>query len=88
VARASAGKRRALLYEATAPTGSAATAAVVVSVASASGFAAAGVIGLGGRAADWAARLGAGIPDGLVPDDPLTPEGDVTLRLIASGGPA
>ncbi|HXU63488.1 MAG TPA: DUF6603 domain-containing protein [Polyangia bacterium] len=89
VARASAGKRRALLYEATAaPDGSAATAAVVVSVASASGFAAAGVIGLGGRAADWTARLGAGIPDGLVPDDPLTPEGDVTLRLIASGGPA
>jgi hypothetical protein len=77
--RVASGRRRALLYEVTEP--AAPPAPLIVGVASVRGFAAAGVVGLGGRVADWAARFRAGIPDGLVPDEPLTPHGEVTLRL-------
>lgn len=79
VVRAQTGRRRALLYEVREP---AATGPLVVGVSSARGFGLAGVVGLAGRASDWAERLGRGIPDGLVPDGPLTPFGELMFRLI------
>jgi hypothetical protein len=55
---------------------------LTVSVGSAAGWTVAGVVGLPGRAAEWATRFSTSIPDDLVPDRPLTPGGSCLVRLI------
>jgi hypothetical protein len=77
------GSRRALLYDVTAD-GKAPH--IAISVASRSGWALAGVIGLPGKAAEWAARLHGSVPPHLIPDGPLTTAGEVRVRLAASHG--
>jgi hypothetical protein len=80
------GTRRALLYDVTAVDEKAGR--IAVSVASQKGWALSGVIGLPGRAAEWAARLHGTVPPQLVPDGPLTVSGEVLVRLPGSqGGP-
>jgi hypothetical protein len=78
------GSRRALLYDVIARDERAGH--IVVSVASKKGWALAGVIGLPGRAAEWAARLHGTAPPHLVPDGPLTTAGEVLVRLAQPQG--
>ena len=48
-----------------------------------------GVVGLAGNAQEWGVRFNGTIPQQIVPDGPLTPDGSVTVRLLPlSGGPA
>ena len=75
----SGGTRRALLYDVTATDDKASR--IAISVASQKGWGLAGVIGLPGRAAEWAARLHGTVPPQLVPDGPLTTAGEVRVRL-------
>jgi hypothetical protein len=82
------GRRRALLYDVVARDPKATR--ISVSVASKTGWSLAGVIGLPGRAAEWAARLNGAVPPDLVPNGPLTPSGQILVQLnvqsTASGG--
>jgi hypothetical protein len=78
------GRRRALLYDVVSRD-SAATR-ISISVASKAGWALAGVIGLPGRAAEWAARLNGSVPPNLVPDGPLTAWGQINVRLTRVAG--
>ena len=73
------GRRRALLYDVAARDDKAEH--ITVAVGSQSGWALAGVVGLWGSAAEWAARLHGSVPPQLVPDGPLTPGGEVRVRL-------
>lgn len=83
----SGGRRRALLYDVTARDEGATR--ISIAVASKSGWALSGVIGLPGRASEWAARLNGSVPPNLVPDGPLTPSGQITVQLTpVSGGAA
>lgn len=91
--RVGGGRRLALLYDAQpvpagAPAGSAAGNAgepISVSVASLTGWQLAGVIGLaGGSAAEWAARWHGTVPEDLVPDGPLSPDGTLTVKYSAA----
>jgi hypothetical protein len=60
---------------------------IAVSVASLAGWRLGGVVGLPGRAQEWAVRANGGIPETLVPDGPLTQDGQVTVRItLPSGG--
>jgi hypothetical protein len=69
------GGRRLLLYDVSATQ----AAALLVSVASVSGHRVGAVIGLRGKAAEWANRLGTGVPDHFVPDAALSPGGSLTV---------
>jgi hypothetical protein len=80
------GRRRALLYEVASRDEKAER--ITISVASKTGWALAGVIGLPGRGAEWAARLHGTVPPHLVPDGPLTPHGEVRVKMSASKGGA
>jgi len=80
------GRRRALLYDVT--TRDAGATRISIAVASKTGWALAGVIGLPGRASEWAARLDGTVPPNLVPDGPLTPSGQITVQLTAGTGGA
>jgi Family of unknown function (DUF6603) len=80
VARSVAGRRRALAYRVRAS-----AAPLTIGVASRSGFAVAGVIGLSGRVEDFAERFATGVPEGLVSDEPLSAHGTATLRFIEEG---
>ena len=91
--RVGGGRRLALLYDARpapagTPAGSAAGTAgepISVSVASLTGWQLAGVIGLaGGTAAEWAARWHGTVPEDLVPDGPLSPDGSLTVKYSAA----
>jgi hypothetical protein len=85
--RVEGGNRRALLYQVAQVAASAAS--ITVSTASATGWRLAGVVGLPGAAQEWAVRMNGGIPEHLVPEGPLTPDGQVILRFISNaGGPA
>ena len=53
--------------------------ALLVSVASVSGHRVGAIVGLKGRAAEWANRLGSGVPDHFVPDAALSPGGSLTV---------
>ena len=92
--RISGGQRVALVYDVTvdaAATGAAATGAAApstvigVSVASQAGWRLAGVAGLPGSAAEWAARWHGQVPESLVQDGPLSPDGQITVRYAAGG---
>jgi hypothetical protein len=77
--RVTGGARVALLYE----VGERAVGAseLAVSVASQADWQIAGVIGLPGRAAEWAARLNGSSPPQLVADGPFTADGSVTVQF-------
>ena len=69
----SGGRRRALLYDVTSADPKAGH--IAIALGSKAGWALAGVIGLPGKAMEWAARLNGSVPPHLVPDGPLTPGG-------------
>jgi hypothetical protein len=77
------GNRTALLYDVASH--AAGAARVTVAVVSKAGWRLAGVVGLHGKAADWAAQMNGAVPPNLIPDGPLTPGGSVTVRLTAGG---
>ena len=74
------GRRRMLLYDVVKRD----TAAdrLSISVGSSQGWRVAGVVGLTGRAIEWANRFHGEVPEHLVLDGPLTPDGSVVVRLI------
>ena len=79
------GRRRALLYDVQQV--NAAAAHITIGAASVAGWRFAGVIGLSGKAQEWGVRFNGKIPEQIVPDGPLTPDGSVNVRLVeASGG--
>jgi hypothetical protein len=78
------GRRRALLYDVTQVTANADH--IIVANASLTGWRCAGVIGLAGDAQEWAVRFHGKIPQQIVPDGPLTPNGSVTIRLTMTSG--
>jgi len=78
------GTRRALLYDVASRDDAAPY--IAISVASRAGWALAGVVGLPGRAAEWAARLHGTVPPQLVSDGPLTVNGEIRVRLAGPQG--
>jgi hypothetical protein len=78
------GKRRALLYDVSSRDEKAEH--ITISVASKAGWVLAGIVGLPGHAVEWAARLHGQVPPHLVPDGPLTTDGQVRVRLTPSTG--
>jgi hypothetical protein len=71
------GGRRALLYDVVSTDPKA--PALLVSAASVSGHRIGAVIGLSGRAAEWAIRFAEGVPDYFVPDTALSSGGALTV---------
>jgi hypothetical protein len=82
--RIGGGRRLALVYDVTADA-DAPGGVIGVSVASQAGWRLAGVAGLPGRAAEWAARWHGQVPESLVPDGPLSPDGQIHVRYAAGG---
>jgi hypothetical protein len=78
------GRRRALLYDVQQV--KAAAAHITIGAASVAGWRFAGVIGLSGKAQEWGVRFNGKIPEQIVPDGPLTPDGSVNVRLVAASG--
>lgn len=78
------GTRTALLYDITAHDDNA--VAISVAVGSLEGWALAGVAGMQGTAQMWAVSWNGKIPEQIVPDGALTPDGVVTVRIIQSQG--
>jgi large repetitive protein len=76
------GARKILLYDVSQVT---ATDHIVVAVASRSASRLSGVVGLPGQAQEWAVRWNGAIPEHIVPDGPLTPDGSITVTITASG---
>ncbi|HEY3705009.1 MAG TPA: DUF6603 domain-containing protein [Terracidiphilus sp.] len=76
------GRRRALLYDVTKADPKAAH--IVIGVASAKGWRLSGVAGLPGKAQEWATDLQGKVPEQVVADGPLTPDGSITVRLSMS----
>lgn len=83
--RVATANRRMLFYDVASIDQGAAS--IVISVVSETAWKVAGVIGVHGRAADWAAQLGNGIPPQFVPNGPLTPDGSLTVTY-SSPSPA
>jgi hypothetical protein len=75
------GTRTALLYAITGHTAGA--SAIAVAVGSLSGWRLAGVAGLTGAAQAWAVRWNGGIPEHIVPEGPLTPDGAIAVQITA-----
>ena len=50
------------------------------------GWRVAGIIGLQGRAEEWARRLHGNVPEDMVPNGPLTPYGAVRMQLTGETG--
>jgi hypothetical protein len=82
--RIGGGRRLALVYDVTARP-EAPGEVIGVTVASQAGWRIAGVVGLPGRAAEWAARWHGQVPESLVPDGPLGPDGQIEVRYTAGG---
>jgi hypothetical protein len=61
-----------------------------VSVASLSGLRMAGIVGLSGSAQEWGIRLNGRVPEHWVAEGPLTPDGQILVRIqrsaASSGG--
>jgi hypothetical protein len=74
------GRRRALLYDVSNPDPKADH--LVIGVASISGWRVSGVAGMPGRAQEWATDLHGKVPEHIVPDGPLTPDGSISVRLV------
>ncbi len=75
------GARKILLYDLTQVT---ATDQIVIAVASRSASRLSGIIGLSGHAQEWAALWNGAIPEHIVSDGPLTPDGSVTVTITAA----
>lgn len=80
----SGGARRALLYDVLEHDPKASR--ISIAVASKAGWSLAGVIGLPGRAAEWAARLHGSVPPSLVVSGPLTTSGQIVVQLVPGAG--
>ena len=78
------GRRRALLYDVQQVNPNADH--ITVATASLTGWRFSGVIGLSGKAQEWGVRFNGKIPEQLVPDGPLTPNGSVIVRMVAAPG--
>jgi large repetitive protein len=78
------GTHTALLYPITAHDDN--TGNISVAVGSLSGYQVAGVAGLSGSAQTWAVRWNGKIPEHVVPDGPLTPDGSVTVQIQMQQG--
>jgi hypothetical protein len=84
--RVTGGTRLALLYPVEEVTKEATS--ITIAVASITGWRLSGVVGLPGQAQDWAVRMNGGVPEHLVPEGPLTPDGQVTIRFVSTPGGA
>jgi hypothetical protein len=73
------GNRRAVLYDVTDVNRE--SDYFTVSVVSEEGWRVTGVIGLQGKALEWATRLHGSVPEDMVPNGPLTPYGVVRVRF-------
>jgi hypothetical protein len=80
----SGGRRRALLYDVVERDKGATR--ISISVGSKAGWALAGVVGLPGRAVEWAAQLHGSVPPDLVPNGPLTASGQIQVQLTTEQG--
>jgi large repetitive protein len=76
------GRRRALLYDVSGVDPKADH--ITVGAGSSTGWRLAGVVGMPGKAQEWATDLQGKVPEHIVPDGPLTPDGSVSVRLVAS----
>lgn len=74
------GRRRALLYDVDEIDEGATH--LRVSVGSGKGWQLAGVVGLRGKSIEWVNRLHGGVPERMVAELPLTPDGSVNVRLV------
>jgi len=52
-----------------------------VAAASKRGWQISGVVGLAGKAQEWAVRMHGDVPERMIPDGPLTPDGMIRVRL-------
>jgi hypothetical protein len=77
------GRRRALLYDVVATTREADH--LTVAAGSKIGWRVTGIVGLAGQALEWANRFHGAVPERIVPDGPLTPDGSLRVRLIQGG---
>jgi hypothetical protein len=75
------GARKILLYDVTQVT---ASNQIIVGVASLSASRLSGIIGLSGRAQEWAVLWNGAVPEHIVPDGPLTPDGSVLITIAAA----
>jgi hypothetical protein len=73
------GNRSALLYDIVSK--SADASRLNISAVSKAGWTLAGVIGLHGRSAEWAAQLNGSVPPNLIADGALTTAGSLTVRI-------
>ncbi len=80
--RVTGGARKILLYDVTQVT---AVDHIVVGVASRDASRLSGVIGLSGHAQEWAVRWNGAIPEHIVPDGPLTPDGSIAVTITTIG---
>lgn len=79
--RVQGGDRTLLLYDVTSPAATAPATDIAITVTTAGDFHLAGVLGVHGSAQTWGAELNGGILAHLVPDAPLSPGGQATVRL-------
>ena len=75
------GARKILLYDVTQVT---AADHIVIGVASRSASRLSGIVGLSGHAQEWAVLWNGAIPEHVVPDGPLTPDGSVLVTITAA----
>jgi len=59
---------------------------VTIGVASVTGWRISGVVGMTGKAQEWATSLHGKVPEHIVPDGPLTPDGSISVRMVAVPG--
>jgi len=74
------GRRRALLYDVSNADSTAGH--ITVAVASITGWRLSGVVGMPGQAQEWATSLQGKVPEHIVPDGPLTPDGTISVRMV------
>jgi len=78
------GNRSGLLYDITSHDGKAVS--ISVAVGSLTGWALAGVAGMQGSAQSWAVMWNGKVPEHVVPDGALTPDGVLTVHITQSQG--
>jgi hypothetical protein len=74
------GRRRALLYDVSNPDPKAGH--ITIGVASLTGWRISGVVGMAGNAQEWATSLQGKVPEHIVADGPLTPDGSISIRMV------
>ncbi|HEY2598861.1 MAG TPA: DUF6603 domain-containing protein [Candidatus Dormibacteraeota bacterium] len=76
------GRRRALLYDVSNADPTAGH--ITIGVASVTGWRLSGVVGMPGKAQEWATDLQGKVPEHIVPDGPLTPDGSISVSMVAN----